>query len=126
MNVPAECKYSEAHEWVKVEGNQATVGITEFAQGELGDIVFMELPQVGDTITAGESFGSVESVKTVSELYAPITGKVVKVNESLHDAPEKINKSPYTEGWMIVLEMTNPDDVNKLWSAEKYIETYGD
>jgi len=124
VNVPANCKYSEEHEWVKVEGNTATVGITEFAQGELGDIVFVELPNVGDTISFGDPFGSVESVKTVSELYAPVSGKVVKVNDALNDAPERINESPYEDGWMIVVEMSDPSELDKLWTAEKYIQTY--
>jgi glycine cleavage system H protein len=126
VNVPAELRYSEEHEWVRADGNQATIGITDFAQSELGDIVFVELPQVGDTISFGEPFGSVESVKTVSELYAPVTGKVVKVNDGLQDAPEKINESPYGDGWMIVVEMENADELNKLWSADKYKETYGE
>jgi glycine cleavage system H protein len=126
MNVPADLRYSEDHEWVRVDGNQATIGITEFAQNELGDIVFVELPQAGDTIKMGDPFGSVESVKTVSELYAPVTGKVVKVNEGLNDSPEKINESPYGDGWMIVVEMESADELNKLWSAEKYQETYSE
>lgn len=126
MNVPAELKYTEEHEWVKVDGNLATVGVTDFAQSELGDIVFVELPQVGDSLQLSQPFGSVESVKTVSELYAPVSGKVVKVNESLHDAPEKINGSPYSDGWMIVVEMNDPNEANKLWTADKYRETYGE
>jgi len=126
MNVPAHLKYTEEHEWVSVEGKLATVGITEFAQGELGDIVFVELPKVGATVSFGEPFGSVESVKTVSELYAPVTGTVVKVNEALTDAPERINASPYEDGWMIVVEIDNDGELEQLWTAEKYIETYGD
>jgi len=126
MNVPAHLKYTEEHEWVSVEGKLATVGITEFAQGELGDIVFVELPKVGATVSFGEPFGSVESVKTVSELYAPVTGTVVKVNEALTDAPERINASPYEDGWMIVVEIENDGELEQLWTAEKYIETYGD
>lgn len=126
MNVPAELRYSEEHEWVRVEGNLATVGITEFAQHELGDIVFVELPKAGDTISFGDPFGSVESVKTVSELYAPVSGKVVKVNENLNDSPEKINESPYGDGWMIVVEMDDAEELNKLWSADKYKETYSE
>lgn len=98
MNVPSDLKYSEEHEWVRVEGNTAVIGITDFAQSELGDIVFVELPSTGDEITFGEPFGSVESVKTVSELYAPVTGKVVEVNESLEDSPEKVNESCYEDG----------------------------
>jgi glycine cleavage system H protein len=126
MNVPAALKYSEEHEWVKVEGNQVTIGITDFAQSELGDIVFVELPQAGDTIELNEPFGSVESVKTVSELYAPVTGKVIKVNEELDGSPEKVNSSPYEDGWMIVVEMSDASELEKLWSADKYVETYGE
>lgn len=125
MNVPVELKYSEEHEWTRVEGNRVVIGITDFAQHELGDIVFVELPQVGDTLQFGEPFGSVESVKTVSELYAPISGKVLEVNGSLEDAPEKVNQAPYSDGWMIVVELSNASELDKLWSAEKYIETYG-
>ncbi len=124
MNVPAELKYSEEHEWAKVEGGRVTIGITDFAQGELGDIVFVELPQVGDSVEYGEPFGSVESVKTVSELYSPVTGKVVAVNAQLNDSPEKVNEAPYGDGWMIVVEMADPSEIDKLWSAEKYTETY--
>jgi len=126
MNVPANYKYSEEHEWVKAEGGQATIGITDFAQSELGDIVFVELPKVGDELRFGEPFGSVESVKTVSELYAPVSGKVVRVNEALHDAPERINESPYEDGWMVVVEIGDAVELEKLWTAEKYIQTYGE
>lgn len=126
MNVPAQLKYSEEHEWARVEGNRAVIGITDFAQGELGDIVFVELPEVGDTVEFGEPFGSVESVKTVSELYAPVNGKVVKVNEELVDSPEKVNEAPYGDGWMIVVELSDTSELDQLWTAEKYIETYGE
>ena len=126
MNAPVELKYSEEHEWARVEGERVTIGITEFAQGELGDIVFVELPEVGDAVVLGEPFGSVESVKTVSELYAPISGKVVQVNSELVDAPEKVNESPYVDGWMIVVELSDSTELNKLWTAEKYTATYGD
>jgi glycine cleavage system H protein len=125
VNVPDHLKYSEEHEWARVEGNRVTVGITDFAQSELGDIVFVELPKVGDTVEFGEPFGSVESVKTVSELYSPVTGKVVEVNGALEDSPESVNKSPYDEGWMIVVEVDDLSQLDKLWSAEKYKETYG-
>lgn len=125
MSVPAELRYSEDHEWVRVEGNRAVIGITEFAQKELGDIVFVELPAAGDELTSGEPFGSVESVKTVSELYAPVSGKVVEVNEALGDAPEKVNESPYGDGWMVVVEMSDSAELDKLWTADKYKETYG-
>lgn len=120
MSTPKELRYSEEHEWVKVEGEKARVGITHFAQSELGDIVFVELPQVGDEIQINEPFGSVESVKTVSELYAPISGKVVEVNADLEDSPEFVNESPYEKAWMIVVELTNSSEVDQLLTAEQY------
>lgn len=122
MNTPKELRYSEEHEWVKTEGEQVRIGITDFAQSELGDIVFVELPEVGDEITADEPFGSVESVKTVSELYAPISGKVVAVNEDLSDSPEFVNESPYEKAWMIVVEPSDASEMDNLMSAEKYEE----
>lgn len=120
MNTPAEFKYSKEHEWVKEEDGKYRIGITYFAQSELGDIVFVELPEVGDKTTAGEPFGSVESVKTVSELYAPISGKVVEVNEELEDSPEFVNESPYEQAWMIVVEPSEASELDKLMSAEDY------
>ncbi len=121
MNLPEELRYSEEHEWVKEEGgNKVRIGITDFAQSELGDIVYVELPEVGDEVTSGEPFGSVESVKTVSELYSPVSGKVIEVNEGLEDSPEKVNEAAYGEGWMIVVEMSNPADLDQLMTAEKY------
>jgi len=122
MNTPKELRYSEEHEWVKVEGEKVRVGITDFAQSELGDIVFVELPEVGDEISADEPFGSVESVKTVSELYAPVSGKVVEVNEDLNDSPEFVNESPYEKAWMIVVEPSDNSEVDKLMTAEQYEE----
>ncbi|MFE8696650.1 glycine cleavage system protein GcvH [Cytobacillus sp. FJAT-53684] len=122
MNTPKELRYSEEHEWVKTEGEQVRIGITDFAQSELGDIVFVELPEVGDSITADEPFGSVESVKTVSELYAPISGKVVAINEDLSDSPEFVNESPYEKAWMIVVEPSDAGEIDKLMSAEQYEE----
>jgi glycine cleavage system H protein len=122
MSIPKELRYSQEHEWVKVEGEKVTIGITYFAQSELGDIVFVELPEVGDVITAGEPFGSVESVKTVSELYAPIGGKVVEINEELSDSPEFVNESPYEKAWMVVIEPTDVDEINNLMTAEQYEE----
>jgi len=119
---PKELRYSEEHEWVKVEGNLARIGITDFAQSELGDIVFVELPEVGDEVTANEPFGSVESVKTVSELYAPVSGKVVEVNEELNDNPEFVNESPYEKAWMIVVELSDASQVDDLMTAEQYEE----
>ena len=120
MDTPQDLHYSEEHEWVKVDGKRAIIGITDFAQSELGDIVFVELPSVGDEISAGDVFGSVESVKTVSELYAPVSGKVVEVNTSLEDSPEKINDSPYDEVWMIIVEMSDESELDQLLSAEQY------
>ncbi|WP_313803797.1 glycine cleavage system protein GcvH [Cytobacillus sp.] len=122
MNTPKELRYSEEHEWVKTEGEQVRIGITDFAQSELGDIVFVELPEVGDEVTADEPFGSVESVKTVSELYAPISGKVVAVNEDLSDSPEFVNESPYEKAWMIVVEPSDAGEMDNLMTAEQYEE----
>ncbi|MGG3955514.1 glycine cleavage system protein GcvH [Bhargavaea massiliensis] len=120
MNVPKELRYSQEHEWARVEGNTVRIGITDFAQSELGDIVFVELPEVGAQLTANEPFGSVESVKTVSELYAPISGKVVAVNEELNDNPEYVNESPYDKAWMIVIEPSDLSEVDNLLTAEQY------
>lgn len=124
MQVPTDLKYSEEHEWAKREGSKVTIGMTDFAQAELGDIVFVELPEVGDSLAAGEPFGSVESVKTVSELYAPVSGKVVAVNSLLVDSPGKVNESPYGEGWMVTVELTDESDWDGLWSAEQYSAAY--
>ena len=120
MSTPKELRYSEEHEWVKTEGNKVRIGITDFAQSELGDIVFVELPEVGDEIKADEPFGSVESVKTVSELYAPINGKVVEVNEDLEDSPEFVNESPYEKAWMIIVEPSDASEIENLMTAEQY------
>lgn len=120
MDFPKNLRYSEEHEWVRVEGNKAYIGITAFAQSELGDIVFVELPEVGATIQQDEPFGSVESVKTVSELYAPVSGKVVEVNGELEDAPELVNSSPYEQAWMIAVELADEAELDKLMDAEKY------
>ncbi|GAA4713279.1 glycine cleavage system protein GcvH [Brevibacillus fulvus] len=120
MGYPKELLYSEEHEWVRVEGNKAYIGITSFAQDELGDIVFVELPEVGTTIQQDEPFGSVESVKTVSELYAPVSGKVVEVNGELENAPELVNSSPYDKAWMIAVEISDTSELEKLLDADKY------
>ncbi|GAA0499901.1 glycine cleavage system protein GcvH [Salinibacillus aidingensis] len=120
MSLPKDLYYSEEHEWVKVEGNKLRIGITEFAQSELGDVVFVELPEVGDEVEADEPFGSVESVKTVSELYAPVGGKVVEINEDLDDSPEFVNESPYEKAWMIVIEPDGEPKLDQLMSAEAY------
>ena len=126
MAVPSEFKYSKEHEWVKVEGNTATIGITEYAQGELGDIVFVELPDVDDEINEGDTFGSVESVKTVSELYAPVSGKIVETNEELEDSPEFVNESPYEKAWMVKVELSDERQLDELLSAEQYSELIGE
>ena len=120
MSTPKELLYSKEHEWVKMEDGKATIGITDFAQSELGDIVFVELPEVGDEISKDQPFGSVESVKTVSELYAPISGKVVAINEELLDNPEYVNESPYGTAWMITIEVTNDAEVEELMDADAY------
>lgn len=125
MHIPAELKYSEEHAWAKREGSKVTIGMTDFAQAELGDIVFVELPETGDRLTAGQPFGSVESVKTVSELYAPVSGTVVAVNRQLIDSPEKVNESPYEDGWMVTVELAEEADWDRLWSAEQYAAAYG-
>ena len=122
MSIPKDLRYTQEHEWVKVEGNKVRVGITDFAQHELGDIVFVELPEVGDTVTFNEPFGSVESVKTVSELYSPVSGTVVEINEALSDSPEFVNESPYENAWMIVIELSNEAEVEALLTAEAYEE----
>ncbi|MGY4797109.1 glycine cleavage system protein GcvH [Lysinibacillus sp. FSL K6-0057] len=122
MSTPKDLRYSEEHEWVKVEDGKVRIGITHFAQSELGDIVFVELPQVGDEIKTDDPFGSVESVKTVSELYAPISGTVVEVNADLEDSPEFVNESPYEKAWMIVVEPADASEIEKLMTAEQYEE----
>jgi len=119
MAYPAAYRYTREHEWINVDGNQATIGITDYAQNSLGDIVFVELPKVGDEITAGKTFGSVESVKAVSDLYAPASGKVVAINEELANAPEKINSDAH-DTWMVRIQLANAGDVSKLLSADDY------
>jgi len=122
VSIPKDLRYSEEHEWAKAEGDKVRIGITDFAQHELGDIVFVELPEVGAELTANEPFGSVESVKTVSELYAPISGKVVEINSDLEDSPELVNESPYEKAWMIVVESSDSSELDKLMTAEQYEE----
>ncbi|MGV3243474.1 glycine cleavage system protein GcvH [Staphylococcus sp. 11261D007BR] len=126
MAVPNEFKYSKEHEWVKVDGNVALIGITDFAQSELGDIVFVELPEVDDEVSEGETFGSVESVKTVSELYSPLTGKVVEVNEDLEDEPEAVNESPYEKAWMVKIELSDESELDALMDASAYEDMIGE
>ncbi|MGG3888085.1 glycine cleavage system protein GcvH [Metabacillus fastidiosus] len=120
MSVPEQLRYSKEHEWVKVEGDKVRIGITQFAQSELGDIVFVELPEIGKVIQADEPFGSLESVKTVSELYAPISGEVIEVNGELDDSPEFVNESPYEKAWMVVIRPTDLNEIESLMTAEQY------
>ncbi|TYB78400.1 glycine cleavage system protein GcvH [Bizionia myxarmorum] len=125
MNIPAELKYTKDHEWVKLEGDVATVGITDFAQSELGDIVYVEVETVDDTLDADEVFGSVEAVKTVSDLFLPISGEIIEFNEALEDAPETVNSDPYGAGWMIKIKCANTSDVDGLMTADEYKELVG-
>lgn len=120
MNFPDNLRYSKDHEWVRVEGDTAVIGITAFAQSELGDIVFVDIPTEGEELNAGEVFGSIEAVKTVSDLILPIDGEVTQFNEELEDAPDLVNKDPYGDGWIIKLKMAKPDQVNGLLSAADY------
>jgi glycine cleavage system H protein len=122
MEFPEGLKYSKEHEWVLVEGTSATIGITEFAQEELGDIVFVELPEVGEKIVKDDPFGAVESVKAVSDIYAPVSGEVVETNEILPDNPETINDDPYGDGWMVRVELSDIDDLKDLMDADEYAE----
>ncbi|MDZ7645840.1 MAG: glycine cleavage system protein GcvH [Cytophagales bacterium] len=122
MNIPAELKYTKDHEWVKVEGGQATIGITDFAQGELGDIVYVDISTVGQQINQHDVFGTVEAVKTVSDLYMPISGKVLEFNKALEAAPEKVNSDAYGEGWMVKISVTNLAELDSLLTAEQYKE----
>lgn len=120
MNIPADLKYTQDHEWVRVEGDVAVVGITDFAQGELGDVVFVEIETEGEELAKGETFGTVEAVKTVSDLFMPVGGEVAEVNEALADDPELVNKDPYGEGWMIKLKMSDAAELSELMDAAAY------
>ncbi len=120
MNIPAELKYTKDHEWVSLEGNIATVGITDFAQGELGDIVYVEVETLDQTLEKDEVFGTVEAVKTVSDLFLPLAGEIIEFNDSLESDPEKVNSDPYGEGWMIKIKVADVNDFNELLSSEAY------
>jgi glycine cleavage system H protein len=122
LNIPEDLQYTKSHEWVRIEGDTATIGITDHAQDELGDVVFVELPDEGATFDAGESFGTVESVKAVSDLYTPVGGEVVEVNSTLEDAPENINEDPYGEGWIVKLRTTDEPDLLSPEEYEKVVE----
>lgn len=120
MNIPENLKYTKDHEWVKIDGNIATVGITDFAQGELGDIVYVDVDTLDDTVEEGDVFGSVEAVKTVSDLFMPLTGEVIELNDALEDDPELVNSDPYEKGWMIKLEISDESQLEGLLDAEAY------
>ncbi|PCE63235.1 glycine cleavage system protein GcvH [Sediminicola luteus] len=120
MNIPAELKYTKDHEWVKIEGDVATVGITDFAQGELGDIVYVEVETVDETLDREEVFGTVEAVKTVSDLFLPLSGEIIEFNEGLEDEPEKVNSDPYGEGWMIKIRFSDTSELEDLMSDADY------
>ena len=120
MKIPADLRYTQDHEWIRVEGNVATVGITDYAQNELGDIVYVEIETEGEDLDKGETFGTVEAVKPVSDLIMPVSGKVIEFNELLADEPELVNKDPYVKGWMIKIEMTDEADLEELLSADNY------
>jgi glycine cleavage system H protein len=120
MNIPEDIIYTNDHEWVKIDGEIAIIGITDYAQGELGDIVYVELPEIGTEVNQGDSFGTIEAVKAVSDLYMPLSGEVVEVNESLNDAPEKINKDPYKEGWMIKIKISDLSEKEDLLDNKQY------
>jgi glycine cleavage system H protein len=120
MAYPKEFRYTDQHEWIRVDRDVATVGITDYAQHELGDVVFVELPKTGTKVTAGKSFGTVESVKAVSEIYAPITGEVLEINNDLHNTPEKINSDPHGAAWLIKVRLANPAEINSLMDATAY------
>ena len=120
MNVPTDLLYTSDHEWVSVVGNVATIGITDYAQGELGDIVFVEFPVLNSTVEKGQSVGSIEAVKTVADLYTPISGTVIAVNENLDNNPEAVNDTPYGDGWMVKIEIANQDEISDLLTATTY------
>lgn len=120
MNIPADLRYTKDHEWIRIEGNIATVGITDFAQGELGDIVYVEVETAGETLEAEEVFGTVEAVKTVSDLFMPLTGEIIEFNEALEDRPEDVNESPYEDGWMIKIQLDSDTDTSALLDAKAY------
>ena len=126
MNIPNELKYTKDHEWISIDGEIATVGITDFAQRELGDIVYVEVETVGEALDADAVFGTVEAVKTVSDLFLPVSGEIIEFNESLEDPPEDVNSDPYSKGWMIKLKVNNPDDLNNLLDSNQYKDLIGE
>lgn len=122
MNIPANLKYSKGHEWLKIEGNLAIVGITDFAQSQLGDIVFVDIPTLGETLEKGEVFGAIEAVKTVADAFMPVSGTLEEINQLLEDAPQTVNEDPYGKGWMVKIRMSNPGEVDDMLDARAYGE----
>lgn len=120
MNIPENLKYTKDHEWIRIEENYGFIGITDFAQGELGDIVFIEIETVGETLKKEEVFGTIEAVKTVSDMFMPVSGEILELNPELENAPDSVNKDPYGKGWMIKIRITNPEELSQLLSAEDY------
>jgi len=125
MNIPADLKYTKDHEWVKVEGNMGTVGVTDYAQGELGDIIYVDVTTVGSDIAMGDTFGTIEAVKTVSDMYAPVSGKIAEFNSAINDNPASVNQDPYGAGWLVKIEITNMGDLDSLLSPEDYKNLVG-
>ncbi len=125
MNFPENLKYTKEHEWIKVDGNEALIGITEFATSELGDVVFMEIETLGETLSSGDTFGTVEAVKTVSDLFMPVSGEIIEVNPELESTPELVNQDPYGKGWIVKIKMTHPDELGNLLSAVEYQDIVG-
>lgn len=125
MNIPSNLKYSKDHEWIRVEGDVAFIGITDFAQSQLGDIVFVDVTTEGETLAQDEVFGTIEAVKTVSDAFIPVSGEILEFNEALNDAPETVNSDPYGQGWMIKIKLTNPSELDTLLSSEQYTAHIG-
>ena len=122
MNIPSDLKYTKDHEWIKVDGDTATVGITDYAQGELGDVVYVELPEEGAEVSMNEAFGSIEAVKAVADIFSPVSGEVIEINEAIQDEPEKVNQDAYGAGWMVKIRLSNPDELSQLMDAAAYKE----
>jgi glycine cleavage system H protein len=125
MNVPGNLKYTKDHEWLRIEGNMGYVGVTDFAQGELGDIVFIEIETVGETLKCEEVFGTIEAVKTVSDMFMPVSGEILEMNPAIEESPDVVNKDPYGNGWMVKIRFTDPSEIEHLLSPEKYRELIG-
>ncbi len=126
MHYPDELKYTKDHEWIRVEGNIGTIGITDHAQGELGDVVYIDIPDSAAVLSIGDSFGTIEAVKTVADMYAPVSGKIIEVNGALNDAPETVNTNPYGAGWMIKMELANPSEISELMDVNAYKALIGE